>query len=295
MKPQKGLGRGLDLIFSNEKIETATTSQQESLTKNIPLKNITPNTDQPRREFAEEELLMLAESIKELGIIQPITLRSNGGENYTIISGERRWRAARMANMETIPAYIREVDDEQMHTMALVENLQREDLNPLEVAFALQRLIDECGVTQETLAKKVSMKRSSISNYLRLLRLSEKIQYALKSGKISMGHAKALASVDDPEAQETLLKLCIEQSISVRQTEAMAQKMMLKQSANTPAKANKEPSIPNGYEGLAQHLKGIFPKGIAFKSNSRGGGQIVINYSNQNELQQFITELNLNE
>ncbi len=292
------MGRGLDAIFSSEKIESAKSTAaatDAATTSEIPLKNIAPNTTQPRRNFGDEELRELAASIEELGIIQPITVRSSGGDNYTIVSGERRWRAARMANLETIPAYVREVDDEHMHSMALVENLLREDLNPLEVALALQRLLDECGLSQEGLSKRLTMKRSSISNYLRLLKLSDEVQFALKGGLISMGHAKAIASLESGEDQLELLKLCVEAGISVRQAEAFAQQKNSDEPKKESKKDEPKSSVPKGFEALSKRLEGIFPKGVSFKSNSRGGGKIVISYTNQNELKQLIKELDVNE
>ncbi len=300
MKPQKGLGRGLDALFSSDKIESAkaiANAESTTTTTEILLSNITPNTTQPRRDFGEEELRELADSIGELGVIQPITVRSNGSDRYTIISGERRWRAARMAGLTTIPTYVRDVDDEHMYSMALVENILREDLNPLEIAIALQRLLDECGLTQESLAKRVSMKRSSISNYLRLLKLGDEVQFAIKGALISMGHAKAIASIDDPNLQLELLKLCIEGGLSVRQAESYAQK------CNTPndiaetrwTKPTSTNTTIRGFETLSQHLLGIFPKGVSFKAGSRGGGKITISYSNANELKQLIKELGIDE
>ncbi len=297
MKPQKGLGRGLDALFSNDKIESAkaaATTAAATTTTDIQIGNISPNTTQPRREFGEEELRELSDSIKELGMIQPITVRRSGADHYTIISGERRWRAARMAGLTTIPTYVRDVDDEQMHSMALVENILREDLNPLEIALALQRLLDECGLTQEALSKRLSMKRSSVSNYLRLLRLGDEIQFALKGGLISMGHAKAIASVESNELQLELLKLCVDEALSVRQAESYAQRYNtneVEQKREAKPKAA-TPSVA-GFERLSQHLLGIFPKGVSFKESSRGGGKITISYSNPNELKQLIKELGI--
>ncbi len=295
MKPQKGLGRGLEAIFSTEKIEAKMAKPKStpmSATANIPLNKISPNPKQPRTTFVESQLEELAQSIKELGIIQPITLRNEEG-NYTIISGERRWRAARMAGLEEIPAFIREVDDEQMHAMALVENLQRADLNPIEISFGLQRLMDECSLTQEAVAQRVAMKRSSVSNYLRLLKLIDEVQFALKQGLITMGHAKAIASLPEQEQQLELLRVCIERNISVREAEAMANAMV-----NAAVKKDKqvvERPLPRGCEALTARLEGIFSKGVSIKANSRGGGKITINYSNQSELQQLIQELDVDE
>lgn len=286
MKQQKGLGRGLDALFSSEIIEPKIKPMSE-LTR-VAIDKITPNPTQPRGTFDEEQLEELAQSIKELGIIQPITLRASESGNYTIISGERRWRASQRAGLSEIPAYIREADDETMHAMALVENLQRADLNPIEISIGLQRLIDECALTQEALAQRLSMKRSSISNYLRLLKLGDEIQYALKQGLITMGHAKAIASIEDESQRLELLKLCLEWGISVREAERRAQ--LLSTTVTTkPQPAIKE--LPTEYKSLSSRLEGIFAKGIEIKSNSRGGGKIVINFTNQSEIQQFIKEL----
>lgn len=307
MKQNKGLGRGLEAIFGAEKsepkdevvssaVERRSAASVTTVTE-ISLLRIIPNAEQPRRDFAETELEQLRDSIKEVGIIQPITLRHGEGGNYMIISGERRWRAARMAGLQTIPAYIREVDDEQMQIMALVENLQRENLNPIEVAQALQRLVEECGLTQEAVAQRVSMKRPTLTNYLRLNRMQAEIQIALKGGEITMGHAKAIASVDDAQLQIEVLKICIERSLSVRETEALAQRAskegLEQKSGEEEAKSSAKSNVPKGFEGLSSYLCGIFPKGVNIKSNSRGGGRITIDYTNKSELQQLMRELDL--
>ncbi len=289
MKQQKGLGRGLDAIFGSEKVEAHSSSSDNKLSL-VSIDKIAPNPSQPRRTFDEESLNELADSIRELGIIQPITLKSNGSGEYTIISGERRWRASQKADLKEIPAYIRKTDDMTMHTMALVENLQREDLNPIEIAFGLQRLIEECELTQEMLAQKLSMKRPSISNYLRLLKMSEPIQVALKRELISMGHAKAIASVESQEMQLDLLSICIEREISVREAESRAQQLNRQHEQKYEEKIELAPS-PSGYESLSSHLNTIFTKGVEIKTNRRGGGKIVINFTNRSEIEQFIKEL----
>ncbi len=296
MKQQKGLGRGLQAIFSNDKIEAKMNNAKSvtiSATTNVQIDKIFPNPKQPRTTFAESQLEELSQSIKELGIIQPITLR-NGEDKYIIISGERRWRAAKMAGLKEIPAFIRDVNDEQMHLMALVENLQREDLNPIEISIGLQRLIDECSLTQEALAQRVAMKRSSVSNYLRLLKLSDEVQYALKQGLITMGHAKAIASLQDQQMQIDLLKICIERNISVREAETMASAMAKATNEEEREEVMVRP-LPQGGDALLSRLEGIFSKGVSIKANNKGGGKIVINYSNQNELQRLIQELEIDE
>lgn len=278
------MGRGLDALFSSEKIESRITPMSE-LT-HVALDKITPNPTQPRSTFDEQPLESLAESIKELGLIQPITLQRVEGGRYTIISGERRWRASQMAGVESIPAYIREVEDEAIHVMALVENLQREDLNPIEIALGLQRLIDECNLTQEGLATRLSMKRSSISNYLRLLRLSDEVQYALKSGIITMGHAKAIAAVESEERRIEILRACIERGISVREAEAMAQ-----QSAKPAKKESRPQTAPAEFEPITEQLGAIFSRGVEIRSNSRGGGRIVINFANRDEVMRLLAKI----
>mgnify|MGYP000760496661 FL=1 len=200
---QKGLGRGLDAIFGSEHLDARLKPMTEMA--EISVSAIFPNPTQPRTEFDEEALEELADSIRTLGVIQPITVKRTDDGRYLIISGERRWRAARKAGLESLPAYIREVDDENLHAMALVENIQREDLNAIEIALGMQRLIDECNLTQEALSEKVGKKRSTVSNYMRLLKLPNEVQLALKEGLISMGHAKAIAGAPE-ELQLRLLK-----------------------------------------------------------------------------------------
>ncbi|MFR9557391.1 MAG: ParB/RepB/Spo0J family partition protein [Rikenellaceae bacterium] len=289
MKQQRGLGRGLDSLFVSDKVEAKITPMSEL--SEIALDKISPNPTQPRRTIDEEQIEELTASIKELGIIQPITLKRDGGGRYTIISGERRWIASQRAGLTQIPAYVREVDDETMHAMALVENLQRENLNPIEIALGLQRLIDECSLTQEAMAQKVSMKRSSISNYLRLLKLSDEVQYALKQGFITMGHAKAIASVEREQARVELLKICVERAISVREAEMRAQQFNQTDWMRQHPKPKQELVVPVGFEGLSSRLEGIFSKGAQIKTNSRGGGKIVINFTSRSEIEQFIKEL----
>ena len=191
---KRGLGRGLDALFGTT-LPTQQSTPMAEMTE-VDIKDIEPNPTQPRRNFDEEALAEVATSISQLGVIQPITLKRREGGKYTIISGERRWRASQKAGLERLPAYIREVDDEDLHAMALVENIQRENLNAIEIALGMQRLVEECGLTQEAMAEKVGKKRSTVSNYMRLLSLPSEMQLALKEGLISMGHAKALATLD---------------------------------------------------------------------------------------------------
>lgn len=240
---QKGLGRGLDAIFGSEHLDARLKPMTEMA--EISVSAIFPNPTQPRTEFDEEALEELADSIRTLGVIQPITVKRTDDGRYLIISGERRWRAARKAGLESLPAYIREVDDENLHAMALVENIQREDLNAIEIALGMQRLIDECNLTQEALSER-SAKRSTVSNYMRLLKLPNEVQLALKEGLISMGHAKAIAGAPE-ELQLRLLKKCIRKGLSVRQIEELVR--ALTDPAANPQLRPKTRSIPNRMRG----------------------------------------------
>ena len=202
---QKGLGRGLDAIFGTEKPTIKATPMNHMA--EIAISEIIPNPTQPRTKFDDEALQELADSIRQLGVIQPITVKKTDDGKYIIISGERRWRASQIVGLENLPAYIREADDENLHAMALVENIQRQDLNAIEIALGMQRLIEECGLTQEAMADKVGKKRSTVSNYMRLLNLPNEVQLALKEGLITMGHAKAIAGIEaDKQEREARAK-----------------------------------------------------------------------------------------
>ena len=280
---QKGLGRGLDAIFGTDKVSVKATPMTQMA--EIAVDKIIPNPTQPRTQFDDEALAELAESIKQLGVIQPITVKKSG-EEYIIISGERRWRAAQMVGVERLPAYIRDVDDENLHAMALVENIQRQDLNAIEIALGMQRLIEECGLTQEAMADKVGKKRSTVSNYMRLLNLPDEVQLALKEGLISMGHAKAIAGMAK-EQQVAALKRCLKKSLSVRQMEELARKM-----SEVPATATKaEEEYPESYSRLVEQLEPYFSQNISIKRGKNGGGKIVIEFSGDEEIDLIIERL----
>ena len=280
---QKGLGRGLDAIFGTDKVSVKATPMTQMA--EIAVEKIIPNPIQPRTQFDDEALAELAESIKQLGVIQPITVKKSG-EEYIIISGERRWRAAQMVGVERLPAYIRDVDDENLHAMALVENIQRQDLNAIEIALGMQRLIEECGLTQEAMADKVGKKRSTVSNYMRLLNLPDEVQLALKEGLISMGHAKAIAGMAK-EQQVVALKRCLKKSLSVRQMEELARKM-----AEKPVTATKaEEEYPESYSRLVEQLEPYFSQNISIKRGKNGGGKIVIEFSGDEEIDLIIERL----
>ncbi len=276
---QKGLGRGLDAIFSSD------ISPQQNLSgavSEIEVALIAPNPKQPRTHFDEAALEELADSIRTLGIIQPITVRPRPDGSYIIISGERRWRAAQLAELKTVPAYVRDVDDQNLHEMALVENIQRQDLNAVEVAVSLQRLMDECGLTQDALSQRVGKKRSTIANYLRLLSQPPEVQFAVREGAISMGHAKALAGVPGQE-QVALLRKCLKKGLSVRQTEQMVAERGEKHAA-----AASEQEYPETYMRLVEQLEKFFSQNISIKNTKSGKGRIVIEFNGDGDVERFL-------
>ena len=280
---QKGLGRGLDAIFGSDPVDAKLKPMSQMA--EIEIADIIPNPTQPRTQFDEEALDELADSIRQLGVIQPVTVKKGDGGKYVIISGERRWRAAQRADLKTLPAYIREVDDENLHAMALVENIQRQDLNAIEIALGMQRLIDECNLTQEALSEKVGKKRSTVSNYMRLLKLPNEVQLALKEGLISMGHAKAIAGAPE-ELQLRLLKKCIRKGLSVRQIEELVR--ALTDPAAKPAAPAEDEEYPESYARLVEQLEKFFSQEISIKRSKNGGGRIVIDFSDDRDIDRFI-------
>ena len=279
MKKTTGLGRGLSAILEAENYidELPAVSRMEE----IDIELITPNPKQPRTIFDDDALEELADSIATLGLIQPITVRKESSGKYIIISGERRWRASRLAGRKSIPAYVREADDKELHEMALVENIQRQDLNAMEIAISLQRLIDECGVTQETVAQRVGKKRSTIANYLRLMQLSPEVQAALKANLITMGHAKAIAGVE-VELQPSIVKKVIKKELSVRATEQLVKKL----SSEEPAKANSEvgEEFPEIYTKVVEQLSRLLSEDIKIKRSADGSGKIVVGFTSDEEI-----------
>ncbi len=293
IKRSIGLGRGLNAIFDTEDIVIKGNITKESITTgdgidDIAIDEIVANSAQPRKLFDDNLLVELADSIKALGVIQPITLRKEEGGKYTIISGERRHRASKIAGLTHIPAYIRKVDDNTMLEMALVENIQREELTSMEIALTLNRLIEECDITQEELANKVGKKRSTISNYIRLLKLPAEVQLSISEGVISMGHAKAIMSVEGVKKQITLLKKIVEHHLSVRQTEEFAKKMMAVEDVEEQKKQSTEEEYPDSYSQLVEHLEMFFNQEISIKKSSKGSGKIVIGFNSDTEIEEII-------
>ena len=279
---QKGLGKGLSALFG-ENIEVKSKPMAEMV--EIALSDIIPNPTQPRTDFDEEALEELAESIRQLGLIQPITVKREG-EKYIIISGERRWRASEKAGLKSVPAYIREVDDTTLHAMALVENIQREDLNAIEISLGMQRLVEECGLTQEALAERLGKKRSTVANYLRLLNLPEEVQFAIKGGIISMGHAKAIAAIENKTKQLSLLKRCIKNNLSVRQLEELVRNSSEKKAKSATPTIDEE--YPESYSHLIEQLEKFFSQDICIKRTKNGGGKIIIDFSSDADIEKFV-------
>ena len=281
---KKGLGRGLDALFGPTNPTQQATPMSEMA--EVAIADIIPNPLQPRRDFDEEALQELSTSIAELGVIQPITIKRRDDGKYIIISGERRWRASQMAGLETLPAYIRDVDDEDLHAMALVENIQRENLNAIEIALGMQRLVEECGLTQEAMAQKVGKKRSTVSNYMRLLSLPSQVQLALKEGVISMGHAKAIAALDH-DLQIKALKKCVKRALSVRQTEELARKL----SEAPQVIENDDEDYPESYSRIVTEFERVLSDNISIKRTKSGATRITVECANDSELEALLSKL----
>ncbi len=291
MIKQKGLGRGLDAIFESEELTGPKAAKPMADTGEISVDMISPNPKQPRTLFDTEALSELADSVRTLGVIQPVTVKREADGRYTIISGERRWRAARMAGLETVPVYVRQADDQALHEMALVENIQRQDLNAMEVALSLQRLMEECDLTQDGLSERVGKKRSTIANYLRLLHLPDEVQLAVKEGLISMGHAKAIASAPG-EAQVGLLKKTVKKGLSVRQTEEAATAATAAAGTSTAVRApHHDDELPESYSRLVELLEGVFGSNISLKSTPKGRKKIVIEFDDDSDVERFIGKI----
>ena len=284
-KKQFTLGRGLDALISTEAVHTSGSSSIGE----IALSQIEPNPNQPRREFSEESLRELADSIIEIGIVQPITLRQIDEERYQIIAGERRFRASQLAGKETIPAYIITADDESTMEMALVENIQREDLNALEIALAYQKLIEQNNFSQEQLSKRVGKGRATIANFLRLLKLPAPVQMALKEKQIDMGHARALLSLDDPKLQIKLFNEIQKNGYSVRQVEEIVRQMKEEGYDAAKKKENKQQENVAVFSQLKKQLTHFFQTPVQLTCSPKGNGKISIKFKNEEELERIIS------
>ena len=283
---RNALGRGLDALFSMDEVQTGGSSSISE----VELTKIQVNPNQPRREFDPVALQELADSIREIGIIQPITLRKINDEEYQIIAGERRFRASQMAGLERVPSYIRTADDENVLEMALIENIQREDLNSVEIALTYQHLLDQYGLTQERLSARVGKKRTTVANYLRLLKLPAPVQMGLKNKQIDMGHARALLSLDDPKLQVKLYEEIVAQGYSVRRVEELVKQLSQGESivSNGRKIAPKQQRLPEEYNMLKQQLSGFFNTRVQLTCSDQGKGKISIPFANEEELEHIM-------
>lgn len=280
------LGRGLDALISHEEVKTSGSSSINE----IELSKISVNPNQPRREFDPIALQELADSIAEIGIIQPITLRQISEDSYQIIAGERRYRASILAGLKTIPAYIRTADDENVMEMALIENIQREDLNSLEIALAYQHLIEQYELTQERLSERIGKKRTTIANYLRLLKLPAPIQMALKNKEIDMGHARALLTLDDPKTQIRIFNEIVSQGYSVRKVEEIVKALASGESVKSGRKTitPKGTQLSEEYSMLQNHLCSFFGTKVQLSCSNKGKGKISIPFNSEADLERIM-------
>lgn len=294
MAKKQALGRGLGALLSDASTDITSNlgiQEREHVVGNIAMLKISQievNPFNPRIEFEKDGLAELASSIKELGIVQPLTVRKLGNDKFQIISGERRFKASQIVGLKEIPAYIRIANDQAMLEMALVENIQRRDLNPMEIALSYKRLVDECNLTQEALADRVGKKRSSTANYLRLLTLPIEIQNALKEKKISFGHARSLISIDDDEVKLYILDMIIKENLSVRKVEELVRESKEAQS-NQSEKAKKNISkLSDSHKKMKSSLKEILDAKVNLKPNNNGGGNIVISFKSESDLERIM-------
>lgn len=306
-KEPRGLGRGLSALlgevpnadalrkpvgYVNKEVVGARGRQENTADiLRIPVDMIEPNPYQPRMSFDQTALEELASSIRTLGLIQPVTVRRITDNRYQIISGERRYKACRLAGMTTIPAYIRDANDQGMLEMAIVENVQRENLDPIELALSYQRLIDECSLTQDMLADRVGKKRATVANTIRLLKLPAKVQHDIKVGLLSAGHAKAILGVDEPELQEKLCDLVIRDGLSVRELESLARKIVLDPKSSPERTKAKEQELPDEYYKVLEHVGKYFSSSISMKRSGSGKGAMTIRFNSDDEVKAFVKAL----
>ena len=282
---RNALGRGLDSLISMDDIQTS----GSSAINEIEISAISPNPEQPRATFDEESLEELATSIRELGIIQPLTLRSAGANTYQIISGERRYRAAKMAGLTSVPAYVRTATDSEITEMALIENIQREDLNAIEIALAFKKLIDQYHLTQERLSERVGKKRATIANFLRLLKLPAEVQIGLRDKTVDMGHARALLAIEEPKDQLRVFKEIVKKGLSVRQVEEIAKQMRQRQEQGSDTgKTTRKRLSSSDYDALKRHFSAAFGTQVGFTCDTSGRGKITFPFANEEELERLV-------
>lgn len=305
-KEPRGLGKGLSALlgdvpvqeqfrkpvgYVNKDLVTDRTRGNAADILRIPVDLIEPNPFQPRLSFDQAALDELTDSIKTLGLIQPITVRKINEGRFQIISGERRFKACRLAGMLTVPAYVREANDQGMLEMAIVENVQRENLDPIELAMSYQRLIDDCSLTQDEMADRVGKKRATVANTLRLLRLPAKVQHDIKVGVLSAGHAKALLGVESPEIQEQLCDIAVRDDLSVRQLEELVRKMNGRKKTSGQRSAAASTRLPEEYDRVKEQFGLYFSNSVTFRRNSKGKGTMTIHFDSDDEVRKFLEAL----
>jgi len=288
MAKKKALGRGLGALIDDAEREQLEEKVEANL--EISVDNIELNPFQPRTRFDEQLLEELASSISKLGIVQPLTVREKGKGKYQLIAGERRLKAALIAGLKTVPAYVRTADDQAMLELALVENIQREDLDAIEIAISYQRLIEECNLTQEKLSERVGKQRSTVANYLRLLKLPAEIQLGIKNKQLTMGHARTLISIEDEGQQIKIYYRIIDDGLSVRKTEEAVRKLQMN-NLKDPDKNIKKKKLKEDFKDLSGHLSQIFSSDVQFRINEKGKGKIVIQFNNTEEMERILEVL----
>lgn len=297
---KQALGKGIRALLSNideELKETAASVPAVNGATNsmlrIPVEQITENPKQPRRDFDETALKELADSIRMHDIIQPITVVKQANNKYQLISGERRWRASKMAGLKDIPAYVRTADDQEMLELALLENLQRENLNAMEIAMSYRRLMDECDLTQEQVGDRMNKERSTITNYLRLLKLPPDIQKAVRDGDLSMGHARALIGLEQIDQQLYAFREVREKGLSVRQTEALVKNLATEKSNDPNAAAKVKPRLAPAYKRIEDNMASHFSTKVKLDRKQNGRGSLFIEFYNDEDLERIMSKMNL--
>lgn len=290
-----GLGKGLDSLMPN-KVNTRQLNQgisqdpaEKETVKQVKLSLVEPNRDQPRKKFSEESLAELADSIRQYGIIQPLIVQDKNGY-YEIIAGERRWRAAKLAGLKEIPIIIRDISQQEVMEISLIENIQRENLNPIEEALAYKRLLEEFNLKQEEVAKRVSKSRTAVTNSMRLLKLTEDVQQMVIDEKLTMGHARCLIAIEDPDLQKQIALQVIDKNLSVRDTEKLMKKLQKqKESAEEEQKKTAEDSVLTAvYEHIAEQMKTILGTKVEIRRKDKEKGKIEIEYYSQDELDRLL-------
>ena len=279
---KKGLGKGLDSLIPDNKSIKSVTPDKSAGVQTMKINEVEPNRDQPRKNFDEDALLELSDSIKQFGVLQPLLVRKRK-DYYEIIAGERRWRAAKIAGVKEVPVIVKEYTDQEILEIGLIENIQRENLNPIEEAIAFKRLLEEFNLKQDEVAERVSKSRTAVTNSMRLLKLSDKVQQMIIDDMISTGHARALLAIDDPELQYTLANKIFDEKLSVRETEKLVKEI------KNPKKPKEKKVMENAfiYQDLEEKMKGVFGTKVSIASKGKGKGKIEIEYYSDDELERL--------